>query len=1115
MNTDNLNDSKRPDFTYSIELDNDLPHSLRRSIWLIEDEEDKNTYTADELLDNLPQDIIFGMRASLYAAYKSNKNKYVCKVCHQPLGLRIRTNEGDFFPFFSHYQNSDDCPLKSQPDADPTKSIAVASKEEAFKASILYQDMLTKLKEILILSQQFSGTEINKIVSTPEIKGYRRPAIYTKYNNRKSVCFDLLVSSPLLSILVGRNAFYKMHKMLYLWVFPSFSKRHQSICQKDILYMNRRNVFVFDSKEFYTDENEPLIGHSDNNPSHKFAYEESIRQKRLLLNCYWQTPIIQEKNGEKIVSVRWNGPELVPFDQLYIDEEQNEIFYHDSDVDFFKTYSPDIQILINEWLRVKKDRWQQIFDGIEKRKLQYAQMMLRRERADRLKYYYRLLEEGSVDLTPFKDEKSGLYGYQIDNFTIIPPLYYEAKPFTFGSACVRKKSWWGIIDYKNNRLSDFRYSRISSLIPGFFCAIRYDKCFLMSYRGEIINGAFDSIEPIGCGLFRVHNQYQYQKNYCESRYWKTVNTGYGLLNKDGRMLLSCTFDCIGPFINGKSEVVHGLETCNIDTEGNEEYVITQDQPHAFKSVIKGKYGIMDETGHIIVDPIYYKIGHFIDGLAMFSDAHSNGVISQRGEVVLQCKYESVIIYSNGFFAVKDNGMWGVMNARQKIIIPFEYDEISSIHEGVIYVRKGWRSGKFDLTGAEILEITDASSCLVYESTIRSLYGLMSLDKKPITPLVFEVKPHFINGLAITMKDGQMGLIDPLGAEHIPFKYESLSRATGNRYIAKDIKGKFGILDCNGKPILDFLYNDITQVDAGLFKVKMNTKWGVLNESLNIIIPYEYDNITQIKNGVAQVRCKNNHGEVGLDGNEIFQLSEYNTCIVYYSSLKRKSGLMNKTHEPITSLIFDSVGTFVNGRAIAKKDNRLGVISATGLEIIPFSYTQLIPLRSGRYIARNLAMRYGIIDSKGKIAFEFIYSEIQVLNNSYIKVRNGMLCSVLDSHLNTVIEPFNGRVLRLQNNNAYIEKGGYTVIIPLKDKTEKIYLSKLEMNKTYKAVSTGYIVRKGVFIHIKGIGNGLIPSKYLASINKNPRDYKRGKHIDVRVKHINKESKLATFIINNE
>ena len=61
----------------STELLNDenLPHSLRRSIWLIKDEEDGNNYTADELLDTKQEDILFGMRSTLSAAYKSGEYK--------------------------------------------------------------------------------------------------------------------------------------------------------------------------------------------------------------------------------------------------------------------------------------------------------------------------------------------------------------------------------------------------------------------------------------------------------------------------------------------------------------------------------------------------------------------------------------------------------------------------------------------------------------------------------------------------------------------------------------------------------------------------------------------------------------------------------------------------------------------------------------------------------------------------------------------------------------------------------------------------------------------------------------------------------------------------------
>ena len=53
--------------------DESLPHSLRRSVWLIQDEEDAETYTADEILDGQPQGIIFDIRHSLYVSYKSGE----------------------------------------------------------------------------------------------------------------------------------------------------------------------------------------------------------------------------------------------------------------------------------------------------------------------------------------------------------------------------------------------------------------------------------------------------------------------------------------------------------------------------------------------------------------------------------------------------------------------------------------------------------------------------------------------------------------------------------------------------------------------------------------------------------------------------------------------------------------------------------------------------------------------------------------------------------------------------------------------------------------------------------------------------------------------------------
>ena len=70
-------------------------------------------------------------------------------------------------------------------------------------------------------------------------------------------------------------------------------------------------------------------------------------------------------------------------------------------------------------MRIKADRWKKIFDSIEKRKIQYEQALARKERRERLAYYYPLIESGEITPIAFQDEKTKLWGYKYNDFDII------------------------------------------------------------------------------------------------------------------------------------------------------------------------------------------------------------------------------------------------------------------------------------------------------------------------------------------------------------------------------------------------------------------------------------------------------------------------------------------------------------------------------------------------------------------------------------------------------------------------------------------------------------------------------------------------------------------------
>lgn len=833
--------------------DMNLPRSLRRSIWLIEDEEDGNTYTADEILDDVSQDILFNIRTTLTAAYKSGKYKYICKECQQPLGLKIRTNEGDEFPFFSHYQNSDPCPRKSQIEIDPTYS--ARNFENAFQASSLYQMMLERLQATLCMGSSFENITISKLINSPEIKGYRKPAIYTIFQHKKEVCFDLLISDPKLGLLVGRNAFYKKHKMFYLWIFPSFTTHYQRICQKDILYMNRRNVFVFDSKDYYTHENKQFCRHNTNSANHIYAYEESIRQNRLMLNCYWQSPNVTEIDGKKQISIQWNGPELVAFEDLHFDVVSHEVYYHDSDVDFYNKYPAETQRLIDEWVGVKKDRWDKIFDSIERRKKLYEQLMQRRERNERLKYYYSLLETGEVEPTPFFDEKSKLYGYKIDDFDIIQPIYYEAKPFYCGYAWVRKKMKWGVIDLKNNRICNFLYSQVHGLKDGLFYAYKNQKFVLVNYKGEQLGSAtFEKIELLKNGLFKICDISVIGYARGRNNKYNIKKERWGIVDYNGELLLPCIFDKIDGFENGKAKVYNGSVCGTINEFGKEEYeIIRRNDVIVYKSPLLNKYGLMDSNNQPLTKPIFSSIGDFSNGIAKVCDSYRYGIISESGNLIIPCEYEDTMVLPYRYFALKkdqkwtiansegdfitnqvydqignyndktiyisQNRKWGIINYNGDILVPFHFDEIGEFFDGKAQIRIGYNIGYIDEQGNEIYNIsTIDDGYLLYKSSLRCKYGIMTPNQEDITGLVFD------------------------NVHKIKF---------GEYKVKKDYK--WGVIGTLGNILLPFEYDTIGDYENGFIKICKDGKWGIVNDSYQVVIPTKYDGIGDIKNGIVSVR----------------------------------------------------------------------------------------------------------------------------------------------------------------------------------------------------------------------------------------------------------------------
>lgn len=111
--------------------------------------------------------------------------------------------------------------------------------------------------------------------------------------------------------------------------------------------------------------------------------------------------------------------------------------------------------------------------------------------------------------------------------------------------------------------------------------------------------------------------------------------------------------------------------------------------------IDGKWGFCkNDTGEIIIDPVWNFAGPFLYGYAMVSigcdlslwrkrlrgraeidyEGGKWGFINLQGHVVLPLEYDQVNHPElPGFFPVEANNKWGVVNEAQNVIVPFSYD----------------------------------------------------------------------------------------------------------------------------------------------------------------------------------------------------------------------------------------------------------------------------------------------------------------------------------------------------------------------------------------------------------------------------------------------------------
>lgn len=274
---------------------------MKRTIEIVFNKRTKSPIEANEFFKK-PERDIWKFREQLQKVIQGIEQPIlVCYAC----GQNIKINgggESKKILHFAHQKDSEFCKLKTDNKFSLDEINRI--KYNGAKESELHFNTKKLINHFLSNDDDFTNVKLEKVKKdTKDFLRWRKPDVSAIYKNLDLV-FEIQLSTTFLSVIIGREQFYKSNQTFILWIFKKFDTdfEKQKFTDKDIFYTNNRNAFVLDKK----------------------AIQLSKAKNKLFLNCYYLRPV----NEGNELKFNWNN-KYVCVQELTFDELNYKVFYFD------------------------------------------------------------------------------------------------------------------------------------------------------------------------------------------------------------------------------------------------------------------------------------------------------------------------------------------------------------------------------------------------------------------------------------------------------------------------------------------------------------------------------------------------------------------------------------------------------------------------------------------------------------------------------------------------------------------------------------------------------------------------------------------------------------------
>lgn len=455
----------------------------------------------------------------------------------------------------------------------------------------------------------------------------------------------------------------------------------------------------------------------------------------------------------------------------------------------------------------------------------------------------------------FNDKKENLF----QNYDNVEPLrlkgvstdlMYEKSVLKYS-----KNGKYGIINFNDKKITNPIYDEIDTLQfkEGELLVKKDNKYGVINIKGaEIVKANYDKIE--------ADKYYDENTGYKDCGYIVSITTDegyrYGYINKDGKELLKTDYNDLYRILETSSEEAYlicaqngkyGLYKNSKKAIDNEYQSLRYDEYNNIIVALKGKqYGVLTMEGKQIVPFKYNQID--ITGENIYS-TDSNGKvkvfdtngketsldyntvftkventsykinISVRDNKVNYSIYKNnekkttkeynyiEYLYDDYFLASNNNGKLGVIDEEEDTKIQFKYNTIQKIENMNLIKAINDNTKMTEIYSKDMEKITELENATV------------------------EVNDEYIK----IYNDSEAKYITKDGQE-----IKDTDLFTDNKIFAKKQGNYWGFVDKNGKTVVEFKYDKVTEVNKyGFAGIEKSGKWGVINKEGKIILEPKY------------------------------------------------------------------------------------------------------------------------------------------------------------------------------------------------------------------------------------------------------------------------------------